>query len=414
MAQEALMQAALMHLGLSHLAATEFINNGIINMNRLRSLTETVLERLIEQIHRDNQGAGLFIPFTSQQYLHAIRFWANRMHIVGLPYDIEDVNEPLAEMWVESMKMEKEVADAPGDMVNMPEAFKKDTKWKQWKESVLTYLHSKTGQANTPFAYIARKNDWPVPGTIYVTVHDQLVESTILHGAEYNTNNGMVYNLLQSLTLNGPAWSWVNAYQRNRDGRGAWKSLITYYEGDAMQTRSKQECYEAIAKATYQGVKCHFDFGSYVAIHQQAHQDLIRLGDPVPENKKVRDFLHGITDPQYSSIKLNVFSNPVFMNNFSQTINYKASAIDMITKNTTGMTRQISSSNRNPQGSNGRFIDSYNHNGRGRGRGGRNVSRGGRGRGGRGHGRDNDSRIGFNSQNTDNRPITRGYSREEW
>jgi hypothetical protein len=33
---------------------------------------------------------------------------------------------------------------------------------------------------------------------------------------------------------------------------------------------------------------------------------------------------------------------------------------------------------------------------------------------GRGHGRDNDSRIGFNSQNTDNRPITRGYSREEW
>jgi len=86
----------------------------------------------------------------------------------------------------------------------------------------------------------------------------------------------------------------------------------------------------------------------------------------------------------------------------------------MITKNTTGMTRQISSSNRNPQGSNGRFIDSYNHNGRGRGRGGRNVSRGGRGRGGRGHGRDNDSRIGFNSQNTDNRPITRGYSREEW
>jgi hypothetical protein len=86
-----------------------------------------------------------------------------------------------------------------------------------------------------------------------------------------NTNNGMVYDLLQSLTLNGPAWSWVNAYQRNRDGRGAWKSLVTYYEGGAMQTHSKQECYEAIAKAMYQGVKHHFDFSSYVEIHQQAH-----------------------------------------------------------------------------------------------------------------------------------------------
>ena len=122
LAQEGLMRAALMRLGLSHLAATEFTNNGIINMNRLRSLTEASLEWLIKQILR----AGHFIPFTSQQYLHAIRFWANRMHIIGLPYDVNDINEPLAEMWVESMEMEKEAADAPTDMVKMPEAFKKD------------------------------------------------------------------------------------------------------------------------------------------------------------------------------------------------------------------------------------------------------------------------------------------------
>jgi hypothetical protein len=48
------------------------------------------------------------------------------MHIIGLPYDVNDINEPLAEMWVESMEMEKEAADAPTDMVKMPEAFKKD------------------------------------------------------------------------------------------------------------------------------------------------------------------------------------------------------------------------------------------------------------------------------------------------
>jgi hypothetical protein len=83
-----------------------------------------------------------------------------------------------------------------------------------------------------------------------------------------------------------------------------------------MQTHSKQECYEAISNASYQGTKCHFEFDMYVAIHQQAHQDLVCLGGPVPENKKVRDFLQGITDPQCSNIKLNVLSNPVFMNNF--------------------------------------------------------------------------------------------------
>lgn len=51
---------------------------------------------------------------------------------------------------------------------------------------------------------------------IHYTVHDQLVNSAILHWAEFNTNNWVVYDLLQSLTLNGPAWSWINGYQRNR------------------------------------------------------------------------------------------------------------------------------------------------------------------------------------------------------
>jgi hypothetical protein len=241
------MLAALMRLGLSDLAAREFTDNSINNMNRLRTLTEEALDRPIKQIHRDYQGTGLFIPFTSQQYFQAMHFWAKRMHIIGMVYDIEDVNEPLAEMWVESMKAKHEAAKVPGDMVKTPEPFKKDTKWRLWKESTLTYLHSKIGQASIPLAYIVRESHIPTHNIVYGTVHDQLVESAILRRAEYDTINGVVYDLLQSLTLNSPAWPWANAFQRNRDGKGAWKSLLAYYEGDAMQTRSKQECYEAIA-----------------------------------------------------------------------------------------------------------------------------------------------------------------------
>jgi hypothetical protein len=70
------MIAALMRLGLSQLAGLEFTDNGITMMNHLRMQTEESLDRLIKQIHRDNQGAGLFIPFASQQYQHAICFWA--------------------------------------------------------------------------------------------------------------------------------------------------------------------------------------------------------------------------------------------------------------------------------------------------------------------------------------------------
>jgi hypothetical protein len=395
------MEAALIRLGLSAVAACEFTTNGITTLNRLRVLTDDDLGRLIKQIHRDNQGAGLLIPFSSQQFIHAVRFWAGRMHILGNPYEIQDVTEPLAEQWAELMKTEKEAATAPTDLIKMPEAFKKDTKWRNWKESVITYLHSKNGQPSIPLAYILREHEVAPQRAEYATTHDEMVNKAILFGAEYNTNNGIVYDLLQSLTLNGPAWSWISGFQRTRNGRAAWKALVSYYEGDAMQTRSKQECYDSIAKATYQGPKRNFDFSSYVAIHQQAHQDLIRLGEPIPENKKVRDFLHGITDPQCNNIKLNVLSNQEFMTNFAQAINYMASAIDMITKNSTTSIRQISQSTTGQSG---------NRNNQGRGNRGRGRGRGGRG--GRGRGRGNQNPGSNNSVNSGS--STRSYSREEW
>jgi hypothetical protein len=133
-----------------------------------------------------------------------------------------------------------------------------DMKWHVWKESVIIYFHSKIDQILITLAYIIREKDVPPPEAIYHTVHEQLVNKAILYGAESNTNNSAVYDLLQY----DPEWSCIGTYQQNRDGRGAWKALVAYYKGNGMQTRSKQECYDAISKATYQGVKRNFDFST--------------------------------------------------------------------------------------------------------------------------------------------------------
>jgi hypothetical protein len=87
-------------------------------MNRLRALTEEALNQLIKQIQSDrNGGADLVVPFVSQQYVHAIRFWANRMYIIGASYDAALVKQPLAETWNETRKAEAEVAEASDDLV---------------------------------------------------------------------------------------------------------------------------------------------------------------------------------------------------------------------------------------------------------------------------------------------------------
>jgi len=48
-------------------------------------------------------------------------------------------NGRIALNWNVARKAKQEAAKAPQDMVKQPDPFKKETKWKQWKESILTY-----------------------------------------------------------------------------------------------------------------------------------------------------------------------------------------------------------------------------------------------------------------------------------
>lgn len=229
--EETEMRAALQRLGLSALAANEFINNGISSVQTLRLLGKDDLDRLIKQIHRDNAaagGAGIFIPFLAQTYVHAVHFWANRMYILGQDFDETLIDLQMARAWTTVMREENDASNLTTDVVKTPDPFKKDTKWKTWKESVTTYLHSKIGQAHLPLAYIIRPNDVPTPGLRYATTHDQLVDMAVLAGPEYSRNNGIVFDLIQSLTINGPAWPWIQNFQTTRDGRKAWKALSNY------------------------------------------------------------------------------------------------------------------------------------------------------------------------------------------
>jgi len=113
------------------------------------------------------------------------------MYTLGLPYHIEQVNKALANTWNEALKSRNEARNLPSDIIKSPDPFKKETKWRQWKESLCTYLNLKIGQGGVPLAYILRENDVPQNQVPYRTVHEQLINCAILHGSEYNINNGV-------------------------------------------------------------------------------------------------------------------------------------------------------------------------------------------------------------------------------
>ncbi len=267
-------------------------------------------------------------------------FWTHRQHSLGLPYDAETFHRPDAVYWMEKKREQEEAADAAEDLIKAPETFKKDTDWHVWSEALLTYVRSKQGKNNmAPLAYILRGHTIPTPEMAFTNDVDEKIGRTMLAGPQYAADNATVYDLLKSLAGNGPLLPFIRPHEHTRDGRVAWQALKAFYEGDSMNSRLKDAAYNNLLKANYQGPRRNFEFSTYVTIHQKAHEELARFGEPVPELKKVRDFLDGITDPRCEAIKLTVMANPVYKTNFTEMVNYVTGAIDLLSKGKASSTR---------------------------------------------------------------------------
>jgi hypothetical protein len=163
-------------------------------------------------------------------------------------------------------------------------------------------------------------------------------------------------------------------------------------------SRTKQAAYDEIHNAVYTGEKRNFTFENYIDKHAKAHQTPFEAGVEIREDKKVDDFLRGLTDP---SIRMNyaktlVYGNSDLRNDFRSCTEYLSSFVAAASGT---QNRSISAlEGGKPYGGRGRVRGNE---------GGRSpYGRGGRGyRGGRGGGR---GKAGQNSIQL------HGYTDTQW
>jgi hypothetical protein len=255
--------------------------------------------------------------------------------------------------------------------IKAPNEFKKNTKWKTFKESLIEYLNALKGKHNIPLAYVIREEENPPANQVLQTEHHRLITVTPLLGVEFDEDNGRVFDILKSLLINGPAWTWIRAFNNTRNGRQAWISLITHFEGDVQRDRVKDHAYSSIAATRYYGDRKKFSFMIYVTIHQDAYTDLEQYGEIISEEKRVRNLLVGIKDnsPAANAAKGTILATPTLRTSFANAVAHLATMLQL---------SQSYQDNRNVSG----VATSKTGGGEGRGQGrGRGK---GRGRGGRG------------------------------
>ncbi len=189
-----------------------------------------------------------------------------------------------------------------GDKTKDPPKLASMTAWPTWVELFTTYLaQHRSVVAGTPLTYVIRDNDEVAPDNLarndWDSVDNDLVATSILEGETFSRDSKPVFDILKPFVMEGPGCPFVQPFNRRRDGRAAFKALKSQAEGRSAIVTRKAKADAMVTTALFTG-KGKFSFNQYVGRHQQAHNELLFLEEPVAETKKATDFLAGICDPK--------------------------------------------------------------------------------------------------------------------
>ena len=243
-------------------------------------------------------------PYLAVRKFKALRSWADYCIFRGGDPNPAHFDEHAVTRFLNRLTELEEIerAKKDGDELKDPPKLASMTAWPTWVELFTTYLaQHRSVVAGMPLVYVIRDNDDVIPDDLarndWDSVDDDLVATSSLEGETFSRDSKRVFDILKPFVMEGPGWPFVQPFNRKRDGRAAFKALKSQAEGRSAIATRKAKAYALVTTAIFTG-KGKFSFDQYVGRHQQAHNELLFLEEPVAETKKVTDFLAGIRDPK--------------------------------------------------------------------------------------------------------------------
>ena len=284
---------------------------------------------------RFSNDAEVQFPTVSVDNFKVLIFWINEMVRTGAA--------PTADLFtvevLSLMEFHQQYTKAIEDSLKTRTLTKPDflidfKKWTQFAESWETYMKQLRGAAKCPLCYVFRVEESVTEvdrAAIYPNHDAQLIRTTLLSGPHFAIDNVTVYDELKALLQVGPAYPVIMKYNEARDGRKAYLSLRAQFEGDPQNSVRRLNAYAQIANAEYKGETRNYNFTKYVMDHTKALNVLAQLGEPVQEQKKVTDFLHGINTPRLDAAVAVLYASPEKMANFELMHTFLQSFISTVT-----------------------------------------------------------------------------------
>jgi len=337
-------EARLAALGFEVEARNALVSQGLrTTSDMLTLLLTTEVEKCITHLQAEQKNIvqvdpkkpepKAAFPFVAVKNLKAFYLWIVYREVRGQPLDLTLFDADTMKKWISreaELDRSKDDREPPE-----PSALTSFDDWLTFEECVLTWCaNTRSSMTKVPFSYLLRSHSDvtdEMRAKTYDSIDDNLMNTMLLTGPDVLHDNRQLYDHLKGWMQDGPAWSFMQAFNRSRDGRGAYLAVKAQAEGQAALMSRKAKAYASLAAARYTGRTKSFSFDSYIIKHQKAHNKLLMLEEPLTETKKVQDFLAGIHDPAFATFKGIVLGDNAKMSNFEACQQYLKTC-DNVTK----------------------------------------------------------------------------------
>ena len=228
----------------------------IDTLDALRSLLDADIERLCKTARRSgglvpNPNApafgqapdpnnhpyiynpGVSVALIAENMLVLTSFYLCHQIRIGqtvVANDIMAVNVTL-------MRSIRDHEEAHAQPVDVPE-LKNVKEMVRFCESLDSYLNQYVGETKVPLSYVIRPLEAPPisaddPSVDYDSVEDEMIARNPHGTVTYRADNKKVWEIVSAICQETQAYTWIQDFDRRKDGRGAYFTLQRHYLGQA-------------------------------------------------------------------------------------------------------------------------------------------------------------------------------------
>lgn len=307
----------LARIGLGVKERFRLLHDGFTSIKSIVDLYHHDLESFKKMLHTDNKTwmsstaqrtQSFFTPIMVHRLLGVMFYYKVSVKLFHLIPDCLLVDgaraTTLGQLYARNISSKSSKTD--DDDFTLPQ-LKEGKNWTFFKDSFRMVLGNTIGVRDIPLSYIiddtqrAFTHSNNTQGEIATldfndeTIFDQ---RTVHFGPEYKQDNHAVYMKLKEALLNKPGYNHISSSDRTKDGRAAWKSLKTFYEGEHYAKHLRETAFTKLHNTYYRGENKHFNFESYVNSHKESHKMLedagYNNGLGLDNETKIQYFRNGI------------------------------------------------------------------------------------------------------------------------